>query len=143
MRLGIGIYLLATAAVVGVYFVVSPFLADTIDTVAIWNNVMRPLRAVGIALALLVLWIDVRASSSGDVAGLSVRLAFYATAGLAVLFVRASAVGLGPDSSGRETELFIIYWSVINVVYVPMAAGVGWKLLREHWHQPRTSDPAP
>lgn len=128
MRLGIGAYLLVTAAVVGVFFVVSPFFESTIDVIAIWNNVMRPLRAAGIVLALVILWMDVRGTSPAGVAGLSARLAFYAAVALAIVFFRASAVGLA-ESAGYGTDLFALSWTVVNVLYVPIAGAVGWRLL--------------
>ncbi len=132
MRFAIGLYLLITAAIVLVYYVAAPFLDGSINIGTVWEW-LRPVRAVGIALMLVIHWMAMQEHPSSEIAGLSSRIAFFATAGLAVTFAGVWAVALNPDSQRFENVAYTaIAWSTVGVLYVTIAAGTGWNLVRHY-----------
>ncbi len=128
MRLAVGIYLLITAAVVLGYYVASPFLESSINTITVWVW-LRPVRAIGIALMLVIHGMAMREHAASEVAGLINRMAFYATFGLAVTLAIIWSGVLNPDSATNDNQAYIaIAWGVVNVLYVTIATGTALKI---------------
>ncbi len=128
MRLAIGIYLLITAAFLLVFYVASPFLESSINTTTVWVW-LRPVRGIGIVFMLVIHGMAMREHPANEVAGLSSRMAFYVSFGLAVTLAGVWAGALNPDTQRFENTAYsAIAWTVVIVLYVTMATGTALKI---------------
>ena len=132
-----GAYLVVLAVVVAVYFIINPFLPESFEVLDVWY-VLDVLMAVALAVALVVNFAGMQEEGKRDPDGavtrryLEINVAFYVTAGVAVLFLHNwfSLLALGGDSLEGNHQAWVI-WAVVDVV-LPLVVGVtGCRLWRE------------
>lgn len=111
-----GIYLIAVAVVVAVWFVVNPLLADALDPGDVWH-VLDVLMVLGAIVALI--FNARRKMKDGD--RWEVTVGFYATVGVTILLLHNWVLfvtsGLAPDDHPQA-----VVWAVVDTV-VPLVFG--------------------
>ena len=132
-----GAYLVIVAVVVALFFIINPFLAESIDVPGVWA-VVDILMVIGLALALIL-----NCANKRDVSGLGpgeaitrryfeANLTFYLTAGVTILFLHNwfSLLAFGADSLDGNHQAWII-WAAVDMM-LPLVLGVtGCRLWRE------------
>ena len=101
----IGAYLVVVAALVVVFFIINPFLVDSVDVQSIWY-VLDVLMVIALALALVFNFArkreECRLDSGGAVTRryLEAKVTFFVTAGVTILFLHNwfSLLAFGGDS---------------------------------------------
>ena len=123
-----GVYLGGIAAVVAVYYIVTPFFSDSFDVNKVWD-ILDILMVIGLALALIFNYVgkrEERRDSEGAVTRryLEVNTLFYLTAGVTILFLHNwfSLLALGRDTMS-DSDLPGIIWTVVDVMF-PLVIGV-------------------
>ena len=114
------IYMMAVAAAVGVYFVVNPFLVDSIDVPGVWF-VLDILMVVGLGAALIVnsarAWTEGGRDPNLPVTRryVEINAAFYLTVGVTIGFLHNwfSFLAYGSDSLDGNHQAWVI-WAVVD-----------------------------
>ena len=129
-----GAYLVIVAVVVAVFFIINNFLTDAIDVMTVWY-VLDVLMAIGLALGLIYNYLAKRAADgAGDGPGtfrrsLEANVAFYATAGVTILFLHNwFALLAGVSLEGNEQAWVI--WAVVDTVLPLVLGATGCRLWR-------------
>ena len=133
-----GVYLVGLAVAVAVFFIVNPFLSDSIDVLNVWY-VLDVLMLVGLVIALAYNYARKREECGGDPGGavtrqyLDVNAAFYVTAGVTVLFLHNwfSLLAMGADSLDDNSRAAWTIWAAVDTL-LPIVVGVtGCRMWRE------------
>ena len=129
-----GVYLVVVAVVVAVFFIINNFLSDAIDVLAVWQ-VLDVLMVIGLALGLVFNYMAKReADGAGDGPGtfrrsLEANVAFYATAGVTILFLHNwFALLAGVSLEGNEQAWVI--WAAVDTVLPLVLGATGCRLWR-------------
>ena len=129
-----GAYLVIVAVVVAVFFIINNFLTDAIDVMTVWY-VLDVLMVIGLALGLIFNYMAKReAEGAGDGPGtfrrsLEANVAFYATAGVTILFLHNwFALLAGVSLEGNEQAWVI--WAVVDTVLPLVLGATGCRLWR-------------
>lgn len=129
-----GAYLVIVAVVVAVFFIINNLLSDAIDVLAVWH-VLDVLMATGLALGLIFNYTAKReADGAGDGAetfrrSLEANVAFYATAGVTILFLHNwFALLAGVSLEGNEQAWVI--WAAVDTVLPLVLGATGCRLWR-------------
>ena len=129
-----GVYLVVVAVVVAVFFIINNFLSDAIDVLAVWQ-VLDVLMVTGLALGLIFNYTAKReADGAGDGPGtfrrsLEANVAFYATAGVTILFLHNwFALLAGVSLEGNEQAWVI--WAAVDTVLPLVLGATGCRLWR-------------
>ena len=129
-------YMMAVAAAVGAFFIINPFLVDSIDVTAVWQ-VLDILMAIGLATALVVnsarKWSEGGRDPNLPVTRryVEINTAFYLTVGVTVLFLHNwfSLLAYGTDSLDGNHQAWVI-WAAVDVL-LPITLGLtGYRLWR-------------
>ena len=132
-----GAYLVIVAVVVALFFIINPFLVESIDVPGVWA-VVDILMVIGLALALIFNCANKREASGSDPGEAITRryfeanLTFYLTAGVTILFLHNwfSLLAFGADSLDGNHQAWII-WAAVDMM-LPLVLGVtGCRLWRE------------
>ena len=131
LRKPVAVYLALSALAVLVHFWLSPFYPDSWDVGVIWE-VVDVFMAVGIVVTLAYTFSYKRGvgSDAGTLAHVCAYTAFYASAVLAVLFFWNWFDDLTVPS-GEQSDTRLIFWPVINTMYIVLMGTVGWRLWRK------------
>ena len=133
-----GVYLVGLAVAVAVFFIVNPFLTDSIDVLNVWY-VLDVLMLVGLVIALAYNYARKRDACGGDPGGavtrryVDVNAAFYVTAGVTVLFLHNwfSLLAMGADSLDDNSRAAWTIWAAVDTL-LPIVVGVtGCRMWRE------------
>ena len=131
-----GAYMVGVGVAVAAYFIVNPFITESFDVVSVWY-VLDVLIAIALALALVFNFarkLEGERDPDRAVArpSLEVKLAFYLTAGVTILFLHNwfSLLALGEDSLDGNHQAWII-WAVVDVVVPLVLCATGYRLWRE------------
>ena len=130
----VGIYLVGVAVVVAVFFIVNTFLANSLNVLSVWY-VLDVLMFIGLALALIFNYLRKREEAERNSDGavtrqyLAASVAFYATAGLMILFLHnwfsllalGPDIALGPNTLEGNQQAWII-WAVVDTL-LPLTLG--------------------
>ena len=130
----VGIYLVGVAVVVAVFFIINTFLLGALDVLTVWY-VLDVLMVIGLALALVFNYLRKREAAARNADGpvtrqyLAASVAFYATAGLSILFLHnwfsllalGPAMALGPNTLEGNHQAWII-WAVVDTL-LPLTLG--------------------
>ena len=117
-----GIYLIAVATVVAVWFIINTFFVNSLKVSDVWF-VLDILMVIGLAIAI-VFNVDRKRKeddrSPGDPISrryLEVNAAFFLTAGVAILFLHNwfSFLYNGPDSLDGNHQAWVI-WAVVDTM---------------------------
>jgi len=128
LRKPVGMYLVAVAVVVAVFFIINTFLEDSIDVPQVWL-VLDVLMLIALVPALIFNYMRKREVDGEDSAGsvtiryLSANVAFFLTAALMILFLHNWFVILaqGSDSLDGNHSAWII-WAVVDTM-LPLVVG--------------------
>ncbi len=141
----LGVYLIGVAMVVAVWFIINSFFVDSFDTQNVWY-VLDILMVVGVAVALVFNYDRKRREEAGRESGeavtrrhLEVNVAFYLTAGIAILLLHnwfsllalgnERSLGLGSDM-GLNHQAWVI-WDFVDTL-LPLVLGVtGCAMMKE------------
>ena len=132
-----GAYMVIVAVIVALFFIINPFLSESIDVPGVWA-VVDILMVVGLALALILNCANKReASGSGPGEAITRRyfeanLTFYLTAAVTILFLHNwfSLLAFGANSLDGNHQAWVI-WAAVDTI-LPLVLGVtGCRLLRE------------
>ena len=141
----LGMYLVAVAIVVAVWFIINSFFVDSFEVINVWY-VLDILMVVGLAVALVFNYDRKRREEAGREPSeavtrrhLEVNVAFYLTAGITILLLHnwfsllalgnERALGLGSDM-GLNHQAWVI-WAFVDTV-LPITLGVtGCAMMRE------------
>ena len=129
-----GGYLVIVAVVVAVFFIINNFLTDTIDVMTVWH-VLDILMAIGLALGLIFNYMAKReADGAGDGPGtfrrsLEANVAFYATAGVTILFLHNWFALLAGVSLDGNEQAWVI-WAAVDTVLPLVLGATGCRLWR-------------
>ena len=131
-------YMMWVAVAVGGFFVINPFLLDSIDVPGVWQ-VLDVLMAIGLAAALVVnsarKWTEGGRDPNLPVTRryVEINAAFYLTVGVTVLFLHNwfSLLAYGTDSLDGNEQAWII-WAAVDTL-LPITLGVtGYRLWRNN-----------
>ena len=134
-----GLILIAVGALVAIYFVVNPFLAEktSIDVQAVWAW-LDVLMAIGLVIALALNFVDKGEAGRRDENGqtdlrryLSVNVVFYMTAVIAILFLHSwfSSLANGPDWLDGNHSAWVI-WAIVDTILPLVFIVTGIRQLR-------------
>ena len=134
----LGMYLVGVAMVVAVWFIINSFFVDSFEVNHVWF-VLDILMVVGVAVALVFNYDRKRQEALGRAHGdpvtrrhLEVNVAFYLTAGIAILLLHSwfSLLALGNDSLDGNHQAWVI-WAVVDTL-LPLTVGVtGCAMMKE------------
>ena len=130
----IGAYLIVIAALVAVFFIINPFLVDSIDVLGIWY-LLDVLMVIALALALIFNLArkreECRHDSNGPVTRryLDAKVAFFVTAGVTILFLHSwfSLLAFGGDSLEGNHQAWVI-WAAVNTLLPLVLGATGYRL---------------
>ena len=140
-----GVYLMAVATVVAVWFIINSFFVDSFEVINVWF-VLDILMVVGLAVALVFNYSRKREEEADREPGeavtrrhMEVNVAFYLTAGITILFLHnwfsllalgdERSLGLGGDM-GLNHQAWVI-WAFVDTL-LPLTLGVtGCAMWRE------------
>ena len=134
-----GVILIAFGALVGIYFVVNPFLAEktSLDVQAVWTW-LDVLMAIGLVIALALNFVDKGEAGRRDENGqtdlrryLSVNAVFYVTAAITILFLHSwfSSLANSPDWLDGNHSAWVI-WAMVDTVLPLVFIVTGIRQLR-------------
>lgn len=129
-----GAYLVIVAVAVAVFFIIGSFLSDAIDVLAVWH-VLDVLMVIGLALGLIFNYMAKReADGAGDGPGtfrrsLEANVAFYATAGVTILFLHNWFALLSGVSLEGNDQAWVI-WAAVDTVLPLVLGATGCRLWR-------------
>ena len=129
LRKPVGIYLVAVAIVVAVFFIIDPFLEDSVDVLQVWQ-ILDILIVIALVPALLFNYICKREEDGKDPSGpvtrsyLAANVVFFLTAAVTILFLHNwfSLLAMGESSLDGNHSAWNI-WSVVNTI-LPLALGI-------------------
>ena len=126
LRKAVGIYMVAVAAVVGVFFVVNIFLLDTLNVPGIWA-VLDYLMAIALVPALIFNYMRKREQDGGEgiTRGyLEANVAFFLTAAVALIFFHNWFYQLaeGIQSPSLDNHSRWIIWAAVDTI-LPLVLG--------------------
>ena len=133
-----GVYLIAVAVAVAVFFIVNTFLDDTLDVLQVWYA-LDVLMLIALAAALIFNYsrkteVGGRDPESGvTLRYLEVNVAFYATAAVTILFLHNwfSLLAQGGDSLVDNHRAAWVIWAFVDTA-LPLVVGVtGCAMWRE------------
>ena len=133
-----GVYLVAVAVAVAVFFIISNVVAGSFDVLNIWY-VLDVLMLVGLVIALAYNYARKRDECGGDPGGavtrryVDVNAAFFVTAGVTVLFLHNwfSLLAMGADSLDDNSRAAWTIWAAVDTL-LPIVVGVtGCRMWRE------------
>ena len=131
----VGVYLVAVAVAVAVFFIISNVVAGSFDVLNIWY-VLDVLMLIGLALALIFNYLAMKDEGGrGETVTrryLEVNTAFFVTAGVTILFLHnwLSLLALGSDSLNDNEQAWVI-WAAVDTL-LPIVLGVtGCRLWRD------------
>ena len=131
-------YMMWVAAAVGGFFVINPFLVDSIDVPLVWQA-LDVLMVIGLAVALVVnsarKWTEGGRDPNLLVTRryVEINAAFYLTVGVTVLFLHNwfSLLAYGTDSLDNNDQAWVI-WAAVDAL-LPITLGVtGYRLWRNN-----------
>ena len=131
LRKPVAVYLALSALVVLLHFWLGPFYPESWDEGDIWT-VLNGFMAAGIIVTLAYTFSYKRGvdSDAGTLAHVCAYTAFYAAVVLAVLFVWNWFDDLTAGADGQSATR-LIYWPIINTMYIVFTGTVGWHLWRK------------
>ena len=131
----VGVYLVAVAVAVAVFFIISNVVAGSFDVLNIWYA-LDVLMLIGLALALIFNYLAMKDEGGrGETVTrryLEVNTAFFVTAGVTILFLHnwLSLLALGSDSLNDNEQAWVI-WAAVDTL-LPIVLGVtGCRLWRD------------
>ena len=130
----IGMYMVAVAVVVAVYFIISTFLEDSLDVMQIWL-VLDVLMLIALAPALVFNYMRKRDVDGEDSGGpvtrryLGANVAVYLTAALVILFLHnwLFLLANGSDSQVGDFTAWNI-WAVVDTMLPLVIGATGCKM---------------
>ena len=130
LRKPLAVYLILGALAVLLHFWLTPFYPDSWDQDAFWD-VLDVVMAIGIVVTVVYTFSHKRSldSDAGSLAHVCAYTAFYAATVLAVLFFWNWFDDLA--SSGDQGDTRLIFWPVINTLYIVLTGAVSCHLWRK------------
>ncbi len=134
LRKPVGMYLVAVAVVVAVFFIISTFLEDSIDVMQVWL-VLDVLMAIALVPALIFTYQCKRGEDGQDSGGpvtrryLEAKVAFFLTAAVTILFLHNwfTLLAQGTDSLDGNWTAWNI-WAVVDTMLPLVIGAVGCKM---------------
>ena len=134
LRKPIGMYLVAVAVVVAVFFIISTFLEDSIDVMQVWL-VLDVLMLIALVPALIFNYARKREVDGEDSGGavtigyLTANVAFFLTAALMILFLHNwfTLLAQGTDSLDGNHPAWNI-WAVVDTMLPLVIGATGCKM---------------
>ena len=129
-----GAYLVIVAVVVAVFFIINNFLTGAIDVMTVWY-VLDVLMVIALALGLIYNYMAKReADGAGDGPGtfrrsLEANVAFYATAGVTILFLHNWFALLAGVSLEGNHQAWVI-WAAVDTALPLVLGATGCRLWR-------------
>ncbi len=130
------VYLVGVGAAVAAYFIINPFISEDFDALSVWY-VLDVLMVIALGLALVFNFArKLEAEREADGASgrpyLEAKIAFYLTAGVAILLLHNwfSLLALGEDSLEGNHQAWII-WAVVDVLLPLVMWATGYRLWRK------------
>ncbi len=128
LRKPVGMYLVAVAVVVAVFFIINTFLEDSIDVMQVWL-VLDVLMLTALIPALIFNYVRKREADGEDSGGavtvryLTANVAFFLTAALVILFLHNwfTLLAQGTDSLDGNHPAWNI-WAVVDTM-LPLVVG--------------------
>ena len=126
----VGAYLVIVAVAVAVFFIINTFLVDSLDVLGVWY-VLDVLMLIGLALGLIYNYSRKKAVDDGEPDNpvnrgyFEANVAFFVTAGLAILFLHNwfALLAQGPDYLDNNHQAAWAIWAVVDTV-LPLMLGV-------------------
>ena len=130
LRKPAGMYLVGVATVVAVFFIIDPFLVDSLDVPLIWS-ILDVLMVIALVPALIFNYMCKRQEDGQDSGGsvtrryLAVNVAFYLTAAVTILFLHNwfSLLSEGVQSPAASNHVAWTLWAVVDTM-LPLVIGV-------------------
>jgi hypothetical protein len=132
-----GIYLIAVAGLVALYFILTPFFSESFDVMIVWHA-LDVLMFLGFGIALGVNYLHKRDNADKETGSnitrqyLEANVLFYITAGLTIMFLYNwfSLLSHGNNYLYGNFPAWNL-WNIVDIA-VPLTFGVtGCRLLRE------------
>ena len=128
LRKLVGMYLVGVAIVVAVFFVINPFLDDSLDVPQVWQA-LDILMIIALVPALIFNYMRKREVAGEDPSGpvtrgfLTANVAFYLTAAVTILFLHNwfSLLAMGTDSLDGNHSAWVI-WAIVDTM-LPLVVG--------------------
>ena len=133
-----GAYLIGIAVVVAGFFITNPLLAGLLDPTKVWA-VLDILMLIGLLTALAFNYAGKRTLEKGQEPdgsvsrrNLEINIAFYLTAGVAILFLHNwfSLLAQGPESLAGNHQAWVI-WAAVDTMLPLVLGTTGCRLMRE------------
>ena len=136
LRKPAGMYLVGVATVVAVFFIINPFLVDSLDVPLIWT-ILDILMVIALVPALLFNYMCKRGEDGQDSGGsvtrryLEVNVAFYLTAAVTILFLHNwfSQLSEGLQSPAASNHPAWIIWAVVDTMLPLVIGATGCRML--------------
>ena len=125
----VGAYMALLAAAVAGFFIINPFLVDSLDVMTVWYA-LYVMMAVGLGLALIFNYAYKREDSNGDLDGPATRrymnatMLFHLTVAVSILFFHRwfSLLALGEDNLAGNHEARVL-WAIVDTL-APITMGI-------------------
>ena len=129
-------YLVVVATVVAVFFIINPFLVDSLDVPLIWT-ILDILIVIALVPALHFNYMCKRQEDGQDSGGsvtrgyLAVNVAFYLTAAVTILFLHNwfSQLSEGLQSPAAGNHSAWIIWAVVDTMLPLVIGATGCRML--------------
>ena len=136
LRKPAGMYLVGVATVVAVFFIINPFLVDSLDVPLIWT-ILDILIVIALVPALHFNFMCKRQEDGQDSGGsvtrryLAVNVAFYLTAAVTILFLHNwfSQLSEGLQSPAASNHSAWIIWAVVDTMLPLVIGATGCRML--------------
>lgn len=134
VRKAVGIYMVALAAVVGIFFIINIFLLDSLDVPGIWA-VLDYLMAIALVPALVLTYLRKRKidGSEGITRSyLEANILFYLTAALVLIFFHNWFYQLaeGIQSPPLDNHSRWIIWAYVDTMLPLVIGTIGCRIYR-------------
>ncbi len=135
LRKPAGMYLVGVATVVAVFFIINPFLIDSLDVPLIWT-ILDILIVIALVPALLFNYMRKSQQDGQDSGGsitrsyLEANVAFFLTAAVAILFLHNwfSQLSEGVQSSAASNHVAWTIWAVVDTMLPLVIGATGCKM---------------
>ena len=133
-----GAYLIGVAVIVAAFFITNPLLANLLDPTKVWA-VLNILMLIGLLTALAFNYAGKRTLEKGQKPddslsrrNLEINIAFYLTAGVAILFLHnwLSFLAQGPESLAGNHQAWVI-WAAVDTMLPLVLGTTGCRIMRE------------
>ena len=132
----LAVFLVVTGVAAAALFIVTPLIHDGSPDYPMWN-VLNWFMAVGVLIVMVESYLRKRAQGAeandpGVTEYLRTNLVYYSSIALTMLFFWEWFWTLNPDSeTGEAVTSHMVYFPIMDVLYVALALSVGRRLWRE------------